>query len=291
MRPVMDFADLSRYRNSKGLASGALRPSAAMAQTQKGIIEEAQKMTSSSRPRYTLLIPTYNRPAYLHSLLGYLAARHFEYPIKFSIRVSSRRCPKTGKRSVGRDQRHPPNLRSSNRRGRQIRTWNAVGRNALLFILRRRRHTVHAQSRSNFLISRRQPRICRCSWLLRQFQAVPIPMANSPSPIPCIRLRPLPAMTPFSASSGKCVDIKPFFTRSIAPQSCNSSYQDLRAHSPCWQRNIVLIAHYGCRQRAQNAGVLHGTEHRSVDPGRRVASAAIFGDRSKIAVHGVCCLP
>jgi len=39
-------------------------------------------MTSFSRPRYTLLVPTYNRPAYLRSLLGYLAARHFEYPIQ-----------------------------------------------------------------------------------------------------------------------------------------------------------------------------------------------------------------
>ena len=39
-------------------------------------------MTSSSRSRYTLLIPTYNRPAYLRSLLGYLAARRFEYPIR-----------------------------------------------------------------------------------------------------------------------------------------------------------------------------------------------------------------
>jgi glycosyltransferase domain-containing protein len=35
-----------------------------------------------SRSRYTLLIPTFNRPAYLHSLLGYLAARRFEYPVR-----------------------------------------------------------------------------------------------------------------------------------------------------------------------------------------------------------------
>ena len=39
-------------------------------------------MTASPRRRYTLLIPTYNRPAYLRSLLGYLAARRFEYPIR-----------------------------------------------------------------------------------------------------------------------------------------------------------------------------------------------------------------
>ncbi len=38
-------------------------------------------MSPSARSRYTLLIPTYNRPAYLRSLLGYLAARRFEYPI------------------------------------------------------------------------------------------------------------------------------------------------------------------------------------------------------------------
>ncbi len=33
-------------------------------------------------PRYTLVIPTYNRPALLRSLLGYLAARRFEYPVR-----------------------------------------------------------------------------------------------------------------------------------------------------------------------------------------------------------------
>ena len=35
----------------------------------------------SPRSRYTLLIPTFNRPAYLRSLLGYLAARRFQYPV------------------------------------------------------------------------------------------------------------------------------------------------------------------------------------------------------------------
>jgi glycosyltransferase domain-containing protein len=39
-------------------------------------------MTLSSRQRYALLVPTYNRPACLRSLLGYLAARGFEYPIR-----------------------------------------------------------------------------------------------------------------------------------------------------------------------------------------------------------------
>ena len=34
------------------------------------------------RSRYTLLIPTFNRPAYLRSLIGYLAARRFEYPVR-----------------------------------------------------------------------------------------------------------------------------------------------------------------------------------------------------------------
>jgi glycosyltransferase domain-containing protein len=37
---------------------------------------------ASSRARYTLLIPTFNRPAHLRSLLGYLAARRFQYPIR-----------------------------------------------------------------------------------------------------------------------------------------------------------------------------------------------------------------
>jgi len=39
-------------------------------------------MSPAVRSRYTLLIPTYNRPAYLRSLLGYLSARRFEYPIR-----------------------------------------------------------------------------------------------------------------------------------------------------------------------------------------------------------------
>ena len=33
-------------------------------------------------PRYTLLIPTHNRPELLRSLLGYLDARSFEYPVR-----------------------------------------------------------------------------------------------------------------------------------------------------------------------------------------------------------------
>src|SRR5262245_20647862 len=32
--------------------------------------------------RYTLLIPTFNRSAYLRSLLGYLNARKFAYPVR-----------------------------------------------------------------------------------------------------------------------------------------------------------------------------------------------------------------
>jgi glycosyltransferase domain-containing protein len=36
----------------------------------------------SPRTRYTLLIPTFNRSAYLRSLLGYLDARRFEYPVR-----------------------------------------------------------------------------------------------------------------------------------------------------------------------------------------------------------------
>jgi glycosyltransferase domain-containing protein len=39
-------------------------------------------MSPAARSRYTLLIPTYNRPAYFRSLLGYLSARRFEYPIR-----------------------------------------------------------------------------------------------------------------------------------------------------------------------------------------------------------------
>jgi glycosyltransferase domain-containing protein len=36
----------------------------------------------SPRTRYTLLVPTFNRSAHLRSLLGYLAARRFEYPVR-----------------------------------------------------------------------------------------------------------------------------------------------------------------------------------------------------------------
>jgi glycosyltransferase domain-containing protein len=38
--------------------------------------------TAPPRSRYTLLIPTFNRPAELRSLLGYLAARRFPYPVR-----------------------------------------------------------------------------------------------------------------------------------------------------------------------------------------------------------------
>jgi glycosyltransferase domain-containing protein len=37
---------------------------------------------ASLRSRYTLLVPTFNRPDHLRSLLGYLAARRFRYPIR-----------------------------------------------------------------------------------------------------------------------------------------------------------------------------------------------------------------
>jgi glycosyltransferase domain-containing protein len=37
---------------------------------------------SSPRSRYTLVIPTFNRPAHLRRLLGYMVARRFEYPIR-----------------------------------------------------------------------------------------------------------------------------------------------------------------------------------------------------------------
>jgi glycosyltransferase domain-containing protein len=37
---------------------------------------------ASSRSRYTLLIPTYNRSDHLRRLLGYLAARRFEFPVR-----------------------------------------------------------------------------------------------------------------------------------------------------------------------------------------------------------------
>jgi glycosyltransferase domain-containing protein len=37
---------------------------------------------ASLRSRYTLLIPTFNRPAHLRSLLGYLSARRLKYPVR-----------------------------------------------------------------------------------------------------------------------------------------------------------------------------------------------------------------
>jgi glycosyltransferase domain-containing protein len=37
---------------------------------------------ASPRSRYTLLIPTFNRPAELRGLIGYLAARRFPYPVR-----------------------------------------------------------------------------------------------------------------------------------------------------------------------------------------------------------------
>ena len=74
------------------------------------------------------------------------AASNIRSNSQFEFRAGVGRKP--GNDQSGGDRRHPPNLRSSNRRGRQIRAWNAIGRNALLFVLRRRRHPVYTQSRS-----------------------------------------------------------------------------------------------------------------------------------------------
>jgi glycosyltransferase domain-containing protein len=55
---------------------------------------------ASPRSRYTLLIPTFNRPAHLQSLLGYLAARRFEYPIRI-LDSSSDEALSQNRKAVG----------------------------------------------------------------------------------------------------------------------------------------------------------------------------------------------
>jgi glycosyltransferase domain-containing protein len=57
---------------------------------------------ASSRARYTLLIPTFNRPAHLSSLLGYLAARRFQYPIRI-LDSSSGDALMQNRETVGRE--------------------------------------------------------------------------------------------------------------------------------------------------------------------------------------------
>jgi glycosyltransferase domain-containing protein len=62
----------------------------------------------SPHPRYTLLIPTYNRSSHLRSLLGYLAARRFESPIRV-LDSSERAALSANRESVersGLDIRH-----------------------------------------------------------------------------------------------------------------------------------------------------------------------------------------
>src|SRR5262245_58224422 len=39
-------------------------------------------MSPATKSRYTLLIPTNNRPNHLRALLGYLSARRFKYPVR-----------------------------------------------------------------------------------------------------------------------------------------------------------------------------------------------------------------
>jgi glycosyltransferase domain-containing protein len=56
---------------------------------------------ASPRSRYTLLIPTFNRPAHLRSLLGYLAARRFEYPVHVLDSSSGDALPQN-RETVGR---------------------------------------------------------------------------------------------------------------------------------------------------------------------------------------------
>jgi glycosyltransferase domain-containing protein len=56
---------------------------------------------ASPRARYTLLIPTFNRPAYLRSLLGYLAARRFRYPVRI-LDSSSADASAQNRETIGR---------------------------------------------------------------------------------------------------------------------------------------------------------------------------------------------
>src|SRR5262245_12690385 len=53
------------------------------------------------RSRYTLLIPTFNRPAYLSRLLGYLAARRFPYPVRVLDSSSSEALSQNRATTVG----------------------------------------------------------------------------------------------------------------------------------------------------------------------------------------------
>ena len=56
---------------------------------------------ASFRTRYTLLIPTYNRSDHLRRLLGYLAARRFEFPIRV-LDSSSGEALSENRETVGR---------------------------------------------------------------------------------------------------------------------------------------------------------------------------------------------
>jgi glycosyltransferase domain-containing protein len=56
---------------------------------------------ASLRSRYTLLVPTFNRPVHLRSLLGYLAARRFQYPVRV-LDSSSGEALTQNREAVGR---------------------------------------------------------------------------------------------------------------------------------------------------------------------------------------------
>src|SRR3977135_563083 len=57
---------------------------------------------ASFRTRYTLLIPPYNRSDHLRRLLGYLAARRFEFPIRV-LDSSSGEALSENRQTGGRD--------------------------------------------------------------------------------------------------------------------------------------------------------------------------------------------
>src|SRR5262245_43657877 len=59
--------------------------------------------TAAARSRFALVIPTFNRPNEVRSLLGYLAARRFQYPVRV-LDSSERDALASNRETIGRSE-------------------------------------------------------------------------------------------------------------------------------------------------------------------------------------------
>jgi hypothetical protein len=95
------------------------------------------------RLRYTLLVPTFNRPAHLRSLLGYLAARRFQYPVRVLDSSSGDALTQNRETASRGALDSPRGLRPRDSDPQENRACRGLSRLDLLIALRRRRRSGH----------------------------------------------------------------------------------------------------------------------------------------------------